>query len=312
MAAAPPAPLTWVVGAGGLLGRHVASAMEGPLFQPPRVPWNEPALARQVLTETAASFVAAAEGRGGGWQLLWCAGAGVTSTSNDILENEVAAFTTTLEALRGVPSGAVFFASSVGGVYAGNPAPPFTEDSAPIPLAPYGVAKLRAEELLREWSSSTGTPSLVGRITNLFGPGQDLSKPQGLVSQICANHVRRSPSSIWVSLDTIRDYLYAPDAGTLVRDSMVRLRAEGGFVIKILGSGRPMSIATLIGETKRVLGRKPDLLLGGSPNARYQVRDLSVRSIRWVEVDQIAFTPFGVGVAATIADLRLRFMGSSA
>ncbi|SDL11724.1 UDP-glucose 4-epimerase [Tessaracoccus oleiagri] len=132
------------------------------------------------------------------------------------------------------------------------------------------------------------------------------------MSQICANHVRRSPSSIWVSLDTIRDYLYAPDAGTLVRDSMVRLRAEGGFVIKILGSGRPMSIATLIGETKRVLGRKPDLLLGGSPNARYQVRDLSVRSIRWVEVDQIAFTPFGVGVAATIADLRLRFMGSSA
>ena len=54
-------------------------------------------------------------------------------------------------------------------------------------------------------------PVLIGRIANLYGPGQNLAKAQGLVSQLCAAQLERARSSIWVSLDTLRDYLFAPD-----------------------------------------------------------------------------------------------------
>ena len=67
---------------------------------------------------------------------------------------------------------------------------------------------------------------MIGRIANLYGPGQNLDKPQGLVSQLCAAHLERRPVSIWVSLDTLRDYLYAPDCAQMVLDCLDRARAE--------------------------------------------------------------------------------------
>lgn len=299
-------PLTWVVGAGGLLGRQIAGQWRdscGPLFDAPRIPWGEPAAAQRVLREVARELVARAGEAG--WQAIWCAGAGVTSTSADVLRDELAALRAALSGLEsGGTDGAVFLASSVGGVYAGNPSPPFTEDSPPAPLSPYGEAKLAAEGIVSDWAQATGIPALIGRISNLYGPGQNLAKPQGLISQICANYVRRRPTPIWVSLDTIRDYLYVTDCAAMVLDSMAMLRRDGGIVVKILASGQPITIGAVLGEVRRVLGRRPEVLLGGSPNSRFQVRDLSVASVRWPQIDQREITPLVVGIHNTITDLR--------
>lgn len=299
-------PLTWVVGAGGLLGRQIAGQWRdarGPLFSGPRIPWSDPGTAQRVLRASARE-VAARAGEAG-WQVIWCAGAGVMSTSADVLGDELAAMRAVLSGLEpGGGQGAVFLASSVGGIYAGNPSPPFTEESAPMPLSPYGEAKLAAEGIVAGWAQATGTPALIGRISNLYGPGQNLAKPQGLISQICANYVRRRPTPIWVSLDTIRDYLYVTDCAGMVLDAMARLRRQGGIVVKILASGQPITIAAVLGEVRRVLGRRPEVLLGGSPNSRFQVRDLSVASVRWPQIDQRETTPLVVGIHNTITDLR--------
>ena len=63
---------------------------------------------------------------------------------------------------------------------------------------------------LRRFAAATGTAVLVGRIANLYGPGQNLAKPQGLVSQLCLANLTGQPLSIYVSLDTLRDYLSTP------------------------------------------------------------------------------------------------------
>jgi uncharacterized SAM-binding protein YcdF (DUF218 family) len=81
----------------------------------------------------------------------------------------------------------------------------------PRPLAPYGEVKLGMEEALRAAAAEIGAAALVGRISNLYGPGQDLSKPQGLISRVCIAHLTRAPLPVMVSLDTMRDYLI--DAG---------------------------------------------------------------------------------------------------
>ena len=144
---------------------------------------------------------------------------GVTDSSGQALQLELAALGETLDALAAAPrgsDGAFFFASSAGGVYAGVGAPPYDESSPVRPLGAYGQAKLDAEALVTAWSHRTGTPSLIGRIANLYGPGQNLAKAQGLISQICRSHLTGQPVSIYVSLDTLRDYFFAPDCAGLI------------------------------------------------------------------------------------------------
>jgi UDP-glucose 4-epimerase len=190
-------------------------------------------------------------------------------------------------------------------------APPYDESSPVHPLGAYGQAKLDAETLVADWSHATGTPSLIGRIANLYGPGQNLAKAQGLISQICLGHLTGQPLSIYVTLDTLRDYFFAPDCAGLIAEGLARLRREQSaaqprVVTKIMASQRAITIGAVIGEMRRIFKRSPRIVLGASPISAMQARDLSLRSRVWPELDRRSLTPFPVGVATTAADLLLR------
>jgi UDP-glucose 4-epimerase len=257
--------------------------------------------------------------------VVWCAGAGVTGSSAESFETEHGLLVAALDGLRGRPDqaarGVFFLASSAGGVYAGAGASPYDEFSTPKPLAAYGWAKLRAERTVTDWARG-GTPVVIGRIANLYGPGQNLDKPQGLVSQLCAAYLERRPASIWVSLDTLRDYLYAPDCAQMVLDCLDRARSERAardvtgsagprdeepFVVtKILATQRAITIGAVIAELRRIFRRRPSIVLGASPVSALQSRDLSLRSRVWPEIDRRTLTTFPAGVSATLEDLQVR------
>jgi UDP-glucose 4-epimerase len=328
-------PLTWVIGRGGLLGQSLETAVDPTgssdlLWRPPEpIAWLAPRAGAEDLRHQVAEFLRAAGDRP--WSVAWCAGAGVTDSSGQSLQLELAALGETLEALAAAPrgsDGAFFFASSAGGVYAGVGAPPYDESSPVRPLGAYGQAKLDAEALVTAWSHRTGTPSLIGRIANLYGPGQNLAKAQGLISQICRSHVTGQPVSIYVSLDTLRDYFFAPDCAELIVEGLARLRQEqsatqqgsgvgvatgvapgvatGLVTTKILASQRAITVGAVIGEMRRIFKRSPRVVLGASPVSALQAKDLSLRSRVWPDLDRRTLTPFPVGVAITAADLLRR------
>jgi UDP-glucose 4-epimerase len=334
-----PAPaLTWVIGRGGLLGRSLETELNatkglirhgpsrasdgasgagdgsgGRLWHPARpIDWSAPGAGAVDLRRRAAEFLSAVGDRP--WSVAWCAGAGVTASSSDALQLELAALRETLDALASAPhprQGAFFFASSAGGVYAGVGAPPYDEYSPVRPLAAYGQAKLDGEALVFAWSQQSGTPSLIGRIANVYGPGQNLDKAQGLISQICRSHLTGQPLSVYVSLDTLRDYLFAPDCGRLIASGLARLRQEASatqptVVTKILASQRAITIGAVLGEVRRIFKSQPRIVLGASAVSAMQARDLSLRSRVWPELDRSNLTPFPVGVATTAADLLRR------
>jgi UDP-glucose 4-epimerase len=317
--AVPSVPaLTWVIGRGGLLGQSLEAALESAsgsmaLWRPPEpIAWLAPGAGAPDLRRRVGEFLRAAGGRP--WSVAWCAGAGVTATSASALQQELAALRETLDALAGAPrgsDGAFFFASSAGGVYAGVGAPPYSESSPVHPLGAYGQAKLDAETLVADWSHATGMPSLIGRIANLYGPGQNLAKAQGLISQICRSHLTGQPVSIYVSLDTLRDYFFAPDCAGMIVEGLARLRQDQsmtkpGVVTKILASQRAITIGAVIGEMRRIFKRSPRVVLGASPVSAMQARDLSLRSRVWPELDRRLLTPLPVGISATAADLQRR------
>ena len=322
-------PLTWVIGRGGLLGQSLETAFEtdrgdrrdamdrpGPcadLWRPrDTILWSAPDAGALELRRHAGEFLRVAGDRP--WSVAWCAGAGVMGTPAEVLQLELAALRETLDVLACAPNGrdgALFFASSAGGVYAGVGAPPYDESSPVRPLAAYGQAKLDGEALVEAWSRRTGTPSLIGRIANLYGPGQNLAKAQGLISQICRSHLTGQPLSIYVSLDTLRDYLFAPDCAGLIVAGLARLRQEQSeatprVVTKILASQRAITIGAVLGEMRRIFKSSPRIVLGASAVSAVQARDLSLRSRMWPELDRRSLTPFPVGVATTAADLLRR------
>ncbi|OII27734.1 NAD-dependent epimerase/dehydratase family protein [Frigoribacterium sp. MCBA15_019] len=306
----------FVVGAGGLLGGAVAAQLDrraDAVVTRASVPWQDEAASVAALSEQFAEIVAT----GSPWSLVWCAGAGVVASSPDALDRErrvveasLAAFgrllaTTDATTDGGAAHGSTFVASSAGGVYAGSSGSPFDEYTEPSPLAPYGWNKLGVEELFTRWAADSGVPVVVGRFANLYGPGQDLTKAQGLVSQLCLAHLQGRPSSIYVPMDTIRDYVFIDDAAAMTVDALERAsRLDSGTVVtKIIASGLGVTIGALINELQNVVKRRPRIVWGSHASASRQALDLRFRSLVWPELDRRSLTPIAAGIHRTLMSL---------
>ena len=299
-------PLSWVIGAGGLLGSNVSASLarRGDVWQPQHpVSWQDPTAPEQI-DRAARNFLYTANGRP--WQIAWCAGSGVIATDRRHFDDESVLFARLLDALSDSDAhheGALFVASSAGGVYAGSRDAPFSESHQVKALSPYGEAKIALERRAAAWGTRTGTPVLLGRIANLYGPGQDLRKQQGLISQLCRAQLLRKPVSLFVPLDTVRDYIFAADCGELVAASLERVRAERGVQVKVLASQQAISVGAVVNELRRIFKRAPHIVYGASPTSRYHVRDLRLRSIVWTDLDRRPITPLPAGMGATLLEL---------
>lgn len=288
----------WVVGAHGLLGSAVYRRLRA-LGREPRaadVPWEDHDAAVDALLGEAEELSSR------DLEVFWCAGPGVIASTEDDLAAEVAVLEDFLQQWRPEESGSrgFFLASSAGGVYAGSAGGPFTEHSEPVPLSPYGHAKLRMETIATEFAQRTGTALLVGRLSTLYGPGQDPAKPQGLVSALCRAQLTHQPINVYVSLDTRRDFLFVDDAAAMVVAATGAVTDHGVRALKVLASERSTTLGAVLGDLHRITRRRPPVVLGRSPQAGFQVRDLRLRSVAWPETSALARTPMSAGIAATL------------
>jgi UDP-glucose 4-epimerase len=312
--------VTWVVGRGGLLGKGVESVLRtrGRIWHPSEnFDWEDPDAAAAQLQAACGAF--AHEVGDACWQAAWCAGAGVVGSAAAELDRESALLALFLNALSDAlgperrAAGAVFLASSAGGVYAGAHDPPFREDSPVRPLAPYGENKLKQESLARQWSRRTGTPVLIGRISNLYGPGQNISKNQGLITMVCRRVLARQPLTLYVPLDTIRDYCYIGDAGRLIADGLERLRREtavsstappsSAVVVKVIASQQPATIGTVLAQVRWVTKRPVSVMMATSAIASRQPPDLRMISTVWPELDSHPVTTMSAGLKNVVNEL---------
>jgi UDP-glucose 4-epimerase len=221
----------------------------------------------------------------------------------DVLERFLSGLAQILARTRTPPNGALFLSSSAGGVYAGSAGALFTESTEPVATSPYGRAKLASERIATDFAAVSGVPTMVGRMSNLYGPGQHLDKPQGLISQLFLSQRTRRPLSIYVPLDTARDYLYVDDAARILLAATDRVAEEppGATVVKILASQRSVTIASILGELRHLVRRRPLIVLGSSHLSDFQTRHLRFRSEVWRDLDSLVTTPLPAGMSATMA-----------
>lgn len=298
---------TWIVGRGGLLGSTVARAM-GAKFAELPVPWDNHDAAIRVLDSDLERFTR--EARDDDWSIIWAAGSGIIGSTAETLAAETRVMSHLAARIRDsrpAGRGAFFFSSSAGGIYAGSTHPPFSESTTPRPLSPYGEMKLAQEEMLRI-SLDGCAPLVIGRLSNLAGPGQNLLKQQGLVSQLCRAAVTRQPLNVFVPMETLRDYLYVDDAAALVRtliSNAVRDQPSKP-VLRNISSRRPLSVCAVVRTVQQVAHRTVRIALGTSPSSQYHVRDLRLSTDFPHEFQNVAITPFPVTVKRVYDDILRR------
>ncbi len=305
---------SWVIGSRGLLGSAVTRELERrgePLVAPVAVAWGSTDAVTALKAGLAHLVEVAADTP---WTIYWCAGVGVTHTAPSALAAETETFEGFVAAVAALPRvvrerGLVVFSSSAGGLYGGSHGAPFTESSDIAPLGAYGAAKRAAEVALERLALDSGVRVFIGRIANLYGPGQDLSKQQGLITRMCLSALTRTPVSVFVSLDTRRDFVFVNDGAALLVDCADRAHgAADRFHLKIIGSGRSTTIASILGQFRKFGGAVPHVITGSSPAASLQALDLRLRSEVWQDLDARPVTPLADGIARTMRDLQQRWL----
>lgn len=249
----------------------------------------------------------AASGNDRPWTIFWCAGVGHVGASTDVHLADQQALKLVLKSLESLPPdrpGVFVLASSAGAVYSGNAVWPATERTEPIPAHSYGDSKLAQEALVAAFTQQRPMVRAVNlRISNLYGTGQEIGKPQGLLSHLVANTFRRLPSTIYVPLDTSRDYLFTSDAAAMaVRAANLGLLLDPGSVdTRILASERNHTIAQVLGILSKVVKRRIPTIARPTSNTDRQPPMLSFRSCD-LEQRRLAKVSMEEGISRLVAE----------
>ncbi len=307
---------TWIIGAGGLLGSALVRKIDQPFVAGP-INWDDQGAALADLAIGLKEFCALVESDPlEPWAIIWAAGRTNTASSHAEAEKELVTYSAFIKELSIRPPssrGCFTLASSAGGVYAGSDRPPFTSLTDPLPMGIYGKLKLNQEELARELVPSH-IDVMIARIANVYGPGQDLRKLQGFISRLAQSAISKEQVNVFVSIDTLRDYIYVDDAACLIvhwiEDCLEKSTSESidrhRTYTKVIATGEPVSLGYLINLVQDVTRVRIPIAYGSHISASAQTRDLRLFPDEDAFTRNFQHTTLPAGVKTVYSDLLLR------
>jgi UDP-glucose 4-epimerase len=193
-------------------------------------------------------------------------------------------------------AGAKIVFSSTGGAIYGEVVEPATEDAPRRPVAPYGIAKLCAEEYLLGWNRIHGARHVVLRFGNVFGPRQSPTLEGGVVSIFLDRMARAEPTTIFGDGRQERDFVYVGD----VVEALLAAGATDAPGVYNVGTGDPTTVLDLHRACAAVAGApaEPQFAPARLGDARRSALDVTriKRELGWR-----ARTPLADGLQATWA-----------
>jgi UDP-glucose 4-epimerase len=149
----------------------------------------------------------------------------------------------------------VIFVSSGGAVY-GRYQRPVAESDATSPVSIYGKEKLRAENLFSSWQIRSSGTFVSLRVSNPFGSLEPVRKGIGFVDIARASARDGVPLELFVSGDTVRDYVHWDDVYTAFLSALYN-RSSATKKINI-GSGKGISLSEVVDGIR---GKYPNVLV---------------------------------------------------
>lgn len=133
----------------------------------------------------------------------------------------------------------------------GNARSPVTEDTIPNPASLYGLTKLYAEILTREFCDRSGIPCIIPRFANIYGP-RDPNQQRLIPATISSIRAGRRPV-LYNDGSTERMFLYVTDAVDFLRRSL-DLLGQGESGTFNVGSSPLYPVKAVIQEIARQMG----------------------------------------------------------
>lgn len=144
----------------------------------------------------------------------------------------------------------VLFASSGGEVYGAATKIPTSEEYAPRPISPYGVAKFAVEKYLDSYFQLFALPYAALRYGNVYGPRQNPRGEAGVVAIFTDNMLRGKTVFIHGNGKQTKDYIFVEDA---VEASVLALQKDFQGSINI-GTGKETSVLEIFRAIQKLTG----------------------------------------------------------
>ncbi len=215
------------------------------------------------------------------------------SDPQDFIRTDVLGTHTLLEAVRELGVGR-YLQVSTDEVYGSIEEGAFTEDSPLDPSSPYSASKAAGDLLALACHRTFGTPVLVTRSSNNYGPYQ---YPEKIVPLFITNALDDEPLPVYGDGRNVRDWLYVEDNCAAI-DLVLREGVPG--TVYNVGGGVEVENLELTRRILELLGKDAGLVrfVADRPghDRRYALDCSRLRALGWTPR-----TSFDEGLAATVA-----------
>jgi UDP-glucose 4-epimerase len=189
----------------------------------------------------------------------------------------------------------VVFASTGGAIYGDTDQIPTGEDLRPMPVSPYGTAKLAVEQYLHCFHELYGLSYAALRLANVYGPRQDPHGEAGVVAIFSRALLAGKTPTINGDGTQTRDYVYV---GDVVRAFVAALRSDvsGSFNV---GTG----VETDVNELSRLIAEaaRSDIEVAHGPAKPGEQRRSSIATAKiTAAMDWKPATPLAEGILQTV------------
>lgn len=160
----------------------------------------------------------------------------------------------TLESIEVVDKGSRYDFANIEGV----------SESYPLDFhSPYGCSKGAADQYVRDYARIYGLPTVVFRMSCIYGPRQFGNEDQGWLAHFLISSLLGHPITIYGDGKQVRDILYIDDLLDAFESAVEQVEAARGQVYN-MGGGRENTISVWV-EFKEILAE----LLGHSVEAEF-------------------------------------------
>jgi len=144
------------------------------------------------------------------------------------------------------------------GRYAYEDLPEGASEDRPLDFhSPYGCSKGAADQYVRDYARIYDLPTIVFRMSCIYGPRQFGNEDQGWVAHFARAFLQGDPIRIYGDGKQIRDVLFVEDLVRAFRAAVEQIETTAGQVYNIGGgAGNTLSLLELLAELREIVGRE--------------------------------------------------------
>jgi len=190
----------------------------------------------------------------------------------------------------------VIFPSSGGAIYGNREKDFLCEEDTPNPISPYAISKLTIEKYLEYYRIHRGLDYLIIRLSNPYGPKQNIVGSQGIISIFLNLAKEGKPVTIFGDGENVRDYIFIEDA----TKNIVKLafRKNNRHRVYNMGSGEGVSINQIVAIIKKITGKNIRMKRMPARNSDVRKVVLDTKRIR-DEINYLLETSLEKGIEKT-------------